>query len=279
MIRRELTMPDGAKLWLLIPQVEHAHISGILAQNWNEEFSAEVVAAITHHDDGWAQWESAPKLDPQFGRPCSFLEMHSADSLAIWRGSIASARRFGPLAGWIVAGHFVGLLGDSEHAREARAARWLTEMADRRAVWLDEWQRAERSHTLPVAERAQRMLLTADLFSLWLCCDCPVLHGGPSTLGKSDIKPRADAVLGRYRFALADCAVSWRPSGDGTILMAWTVAVAPWPCAGSELSLAAKAIAVPVRRYADWQELVAGCWPVELRWKLVSAAPAAGSAA
>src|SRR5882757_3486291 len=106
MIRREIELAEGERLWLLISQVDHAHISGELTRNLDERFSHEVIEAITHHDDGWAEWEAAPKLNPEIGGPYSFLEMPLTESLAIWDRSIAAAREFGPLAGFIVAGHF-----------------------------------------------------------------------------------------------------------------------------------------------------------------------------
>ena len=140
--------------------------------------------AITHHDDGWADWESEPKLNPAIGAPYSFLEMPLAESLDIWDRSIASARKFGPLAGYIVAGHFYNLLADSDHAKEPPAIAWLTAKRKFRTTWLDEWIRADRSHTLEYAKAAQQMLLTADLFSLWLCCDCPVDATDASILGR-----------------------------------------------------------------------------------------------
>jgi Protein of unknown function (DUF3891) len=274
MIRRELTMPGGKQLWLLVSQVAHARVSGEIVRRWNEEFTAEVVAAIAHHDDGWAEWEAAPKLDPEFGRPYSFMEMPLADALAIWSDSIASARKFGPLAGWIVASHFFVLLGDSDHAAEPAARAWLLETADRRAAWLDEWHGFDPSHTLELAQEAQRMLLVADLFSLWLCGDCPVDETSQSILTDSTIKLRRDTLLGRFRFAVPTCDI--RHSADGRRIEAldWTVAVEPFPCDVAPTLLAASASAVPARSYVSWQALTEASWPIELHWRLVSAAPA-----
>ena len=118
MIRRELKLNDNAAIWLLVSQVEHARMSGELVRNWRDEFAPDVVEAIAHHDDGWAGWESEPKMNPAVGAPFSFLEMPLAESLVIWDNSIASARKFGPLAGYIVAGHFYYPFADSGHAKD-----------------------------------------------------------------------------------------------------------------------------------------------------------------
>src|SRR6187401_2881008 len=126
MIRREIKPNDKSTIWLLVSQVEHAQISGELVRNWRDEFSPDVAEAITHHDDGWAEWESEPKMNAVIGAPYSFLEMPLAESLVIWDRSIVSARKFGPLAGYIVAGHFYNLLADSDHANEPATVAWLT---------------------------------------------------------------------------------------------------------------------------------------------------------
>src|SRR3954465_7281882 len=229
MIRRELRLNDNAAIWLLVSQVEHARMSGELVRNWREEFSPDVVEAITHHDDGWAAWESEPKLNPALGAPYSFLEMPVAESLVIWDNSIASARQFGPLAGYIVAGHFYNLLSDSDHAKEPPAVAWLTAKRKVRTAWLDEWIRADKSHTLEYAKAAQQMLLTADLFNLWLCCDCPVDAKGGSILGDSAMKLRTESLLSQFRFRSPECTIFESGSRHRVEELSWIVPIEPFP--------------------------------------------------
>ena len=265
MIRRNIQFDDGTAAWLLISQVEHAGISGALTQAWHETFSDEVVEAVTHHDDGWAAWEAAPQIDAKRGCPLSFLEMSIEDALRIWDGSIAAARRIGPLAAAIVAGHFIGLASGSDQASQPLAAQWLRGMANERAAWLAEWQRAAPSHTSQLAERGQQMLLTADLLSLWLGCDGPVSSVDAGEIPNAEMKTRTVAVLGKYRFATHTKAV-----GRDEII--WQGSLAPWPLRVDELNLAAPGIAVPVAKYRSWQDIAAASWPIPLRWRLTRAA-------
>jgi hypothetical protein len=271
MIRRELKLNDNSAIWLLVSQVEHARISGELVRNWREEFSPDVVEAITHHDDGWAAWESEPKLNPALDAPYSFLEMPVAESLVIWDNSIASARKFGPLGGYIVAGHFYNLLADSDHAKEPPAVAWLTAKRKVRTSWLDEWIRADRSHTLEYAKAAQQMLLTADLFSLWLCCDCPVDATGESILGDSAMKLRTNSLLARFNFGSPEFTICESLSKHRVEGLSWIVPVEPFPFRDSPLSLHAKAVAVPVSKYGSLQEMLSASWDLELDWQLVPA--------
>ncbi|MEO1248806.1 MAG: DUF3891 family protein, partial [Pseudomonadota bacterium] len=106
--------PQGSN-WLILNQRDHASLSADLARAMDlpplDELGAreELLAAIAHHDDGWANWDADPKTDPDLGRPRGFNEMDRRDSLPIWRASIESAATHGPLAAATVAGHFLAL--------------------------------------------------------------------------------------------------------------------------------------------------------------------------
>jgi hypothetical protein len=268
MIRREITTASGTQLWLLISQVDHAHVSGELARNWREAFSQDVIEAISHHDDGWGAWEAEAKLNPDTGAPFSFLEMPAPVSLVIWDHSIAAAGAFGPLAAYIVAGHFYNLLNNSENAKDPLAVAWLTAKRKLRTGWLDEWIRTDSTRTLEYAKRAQEMLLIADLFSLWLCCDCPGDGAEAINLGESPMKLQTDAFFGKYQFEVQEFSVI-ESADDGRIGgLDWTVAVEPYPCS-RPLELSAPCIAAPVQRYSSWAEVKAASWPVKLQWQLV----------
>jgi hypothetical protein len=269
MIRRGIALSERESVWLLISQVEHARISGELTQNSKEHFSPEVVQAITHHDDGWAEWETAPKLNPEIGGPYSFLEMPLAESLVIWDASIAAARKFGPLAGFIVAGHFYNLLSDSENAQQPAGIAWLAAKRKSRTVWLDEWVRENPSHTIEGAKRAQHTLLTADLFSLWLCCDAPIAGDDTGLLEQSPMRVRLQQLLGQVRFSLVGFGRRHATLENPMEALAWVIAVEPYPFQTSHLSLSITAVSAPVARYTTWYELMAASQPIELRWRLV----------
>jgi hypothetical protein len=261
MIRRNFMFDDGTAGWLLISQIEHARISGALTRAWSEPFSQEVIDGIAHHDDGWARWEAAPEIDAMHGRPLSFLELDVADAIKIWSQSIDSARKFGPLAGAIVAGHFVGLARGSEHASQPPAREWLTETTATRQLWLNEWRKLADSNTSSVAEHAQQMMYAADLLSLWLCMNGPVTAADESAIPNSEMQTRSTTVLGKYNFAV-------QATSNSADRLDWAGSVTPWPFAASELEFVASASAVPIRDYSQWPAIAAAARPFELRWRL-----------
>ena len=279
MIRREIDFPNGEKLWLLVSQVEHAHVSGKLTQDSQEKFSTEVVEAITHHDDGWEEWEAAPKLNPESCGPYSFLEMPLAETLVIWDQSIAAARKIGPLAGFIVAGHFYNLLAESDHGKEPAAVAWLAAKRKFRTAWLDEWVRLNPANTLDAAKHAQQQLLMADLFSLWLCCDCPIAGDEASLLEKSAMKLRTEKLLGQHRFSVVGFGRRHSTLEKPLEGLAWVVAVDPYPFEIEPLSLRLMAEVVPVSQYTSWPELQAASRPMEVHWRLIPPVPPTAAAA
>jgi tartrate-resistant acid phosphatase type 5 len=88
-VRPMLLRADGDDA-IVIGQPAHAWLSGQLARAWgNERFPApepweEVCLAAEQHDLGMAEWERAPKLNPQTGLPRSFMELELDDHLEIW---------------------------------------------------------------------------------------------------------------------------------------------------------------------------------------------------
>lgn len=267
MIRRKTTFEDGAAGWLLISQIEHARISGEIARAWRDRVPQEAIDAITHHDDGWAEWEASPHIHPERGRPLSFSEMPVAEALDIWNRSIDAAHRFGELAGAIVAGHFLGLAGGSGQADKPLVKHWSRGWTLFRDDWIARWKNQGAGNTQAVFDQSQQMLLAADLLSLWLCMDGPISSAGDELQPNSEIQSRSEKVLGTYRFeTCSKTFVSERWN--------WTGSLSPWPFAAEAVEFTAPAVAVPVRGYADWPSILAVSRPFTLHWRLRKTLPA-----
>lgn len=269
MIRRKVRFSEGVGYWLLISQIEHARLSGWLASQCIDRFGVsgsahgkpvlneicqELLIAITHHDDGWRAWESAPQLD-ETGCPLSFVELALTDSLAIWNQSIAAAADIGPLAAWIVAGHFSALLVTSEHhAKDPAGMRWLDEMTERRQAWFQRWRAAnEQFHTAELAGEALHWLQLFDVLSLWPCMAYPLAN---------EVAAEAPAA---YQFDPAWKLVQEiRPAADDANRMV----IDPWPFPQNGLTMAAAAKLVPVREYATAADLLAASQPHGASWRL-----------
>lgn len=181
MIRRAL---DGH--WLCISQPEHARLAGAMAEAWGRPPflppvpRTEVLQAVAEHDNGWAEWEAAPGLDPAAGGPFHFTEMPVADHLAIWRRGVQRMLEQNPYAGLLVSMHGAALM----RFRLDPAAR--TPDAERAAVrtFLAEQERLQAALRQGLAMRSRyreavasarltanfRILQFLDALSLLLCC-------------------------------------------------------------------------------------------------------------
>ncbi|MCH7751276.1 MAG: DUF3891 family protein [Planctomycetes bacterium] len=275
MIRRDIDLGDGRACWLLVSQVEHARLSAVLAERCLNRFGQssfsgaaasqiestrrELLQAITRHDDGWTQWETRPGLDPERRRPLSFRELPLGQSLLNWESSIQSAADVGPLAAWVVSGHFAALLETSEkdHDRGA-SAKWLAKTADQRVAWLAEWQALNPAqHTTRLADEALVWLQTFDVMSLWICSVCPA--GGE----KVSQWPQAHHIGPSQ---MLDMRIG--PDRSADVSQRSTVIVDPWRFDVPELEIEAAAHVVPVRQYQNTGELLAAYKPLQLRWRL-----------
>ncbi len=268
MIRREVRFADGVPQWLLISQVEHARLSGELAQRCITRFGEpinsldhvrqELLQAIFHHDDGWLEWETEPRLDPELGRPLSFLELPLGESLEIWERSIQAASEVSDLAAWVVAGHFSAL--HARHAVDKSAREWLREVAARRSTWFASWHSGDESlHTAEVAGEALRWLQLFDILSLWPCSQYPVV-GEQAPPWPEPFRTAEDWLLVR----------EIRPASESSFGKPFRIVFDPWPFVNYEVHVKVEAYVVPTKHYASARELLAARVPFVAEWELVN---------
>jgi hypothetical protein len=232
MIRRDA--PDA---WLLISQVEHARIAAEIAEAWGNDQTPsltqrdEFVAAVRHHDHGWAEWELAPTCNPATGRPRDFLEMPMPDATAIWTRSIDACAALSPWCGLWVSRHFCRLAEQAHQHRTGEADRnaaalFLGQQGHRQ---IDLRRDLARQYTPELEEAGFQWLRFFDLFSLWLCC---AERTEPERLAVANVPSMLVSPRG--------------PAG---------VALDPYPLASERLDASVSTIALPRREYRSDSEL------------------------
>ncbi len=250
MIRLDIQAEGAEPAWMLIDQVEHARLSGALAEHWGVHnfFPLEprdfVLAAIYRHDDGWAHYDRPPGLDPHSGHPLSFTELDVKAAQTIWARSIQQVADLGPLAQYMVAGHFVALRRDGDRADTREGVRFVCEYEARCHQWLRQWHEIDpQTNTTGRARRALGQLQLFDALSLWFCC---AQRRAPSTF----VTPEGVELELRPRDA-------------------HTVEVVPWPFVVDRLDIQARGRQIPARFYTDQASLAAAAAvPAELYWTL-----------
>jgi hypothetical protein len=213
-------LPDGS--WLAVSQPMHALVSGQLLRAWGAPGFAtpdpfeEVATAAAQHDVAWMEWEAAPTLDPETGRPHAFRAVGARDHAPMWAEGVRRA-----LFSW---GPWVALLVSRHGSRiySAYFDRHRTDERDRAAAeayrsdqtLVQAALAAEVGATPAQVDTAAALVAVTDALSLAVC-------GGIETLGGAGEAPMADGSLVPLAFE----------EGGGT------VRIAPWPFAPREVVL------------------------------------------
>ena len=173
---------DGAAV-IAIGQPAHAWISGQLARAWgNDRFPApepreEVCLAAEQHDLGMAAWDAAPRLNPETGRPMSFMEMPTEVHLDLWTRAPRLALVQGRYAALLVSLHGTLLYEYRDWSRAPEETRQAVDAyrEDQRAFQEELIGSLESdSRYAPYVEREtldhnRRLVAAWDAISLMLC--------------------------------------------------------------------------------------------------------------
>jgi hypothetical protein len=102
---------DAGDAWQVVLQTDHADLSGAFARAWADRRVRHdsVVVAAARHDDGWAVWERAPRVDAETGKPVNFLDVDVTSHLAFYRAGIAAITEQDAYAGLLVSMHGAGI--------------------------------------------------------------------------------------------------------------------------------------------------------------------------
>jgi hypothetical protein len=184
---------------LCVGQAAHAWISGQLAREWgNDRFAApeplhDVCLGAEQHDVGMAEWDLAPRLNPDTGLPASFMQMPLSLHLELWSRAPRKVVSQSPYAALLVSMHGHALYARRDttepNPEESKAIRAFLE--DQEA-----FQRDVLDHLGESAERArvnQKLVWALDFLSLalfmrdWIPDDVPSpdgdLHVAPAPKG------------------------------------------------------------------------------------------------
>ena len=162
-----LLREDGDAV-VCIGQPAHAWLSGQLARNWAldpVEPWEEVCLAAEQHDAGMADWDARPELNPDSGRPYSFIEMPLATHLRLWTAAPAKLIPQSRYAAVLLSMHGTALyeMRDLSRMSAGQADAVRAYLEGQRAL------QARLSQGLEHVKRNQRLIWIWDFLSLGLC--------------------------------------------------------------------------------------------------------------
>lgn len=158
--------------FIMIPQHDHAKISGEIARYWRDEFfygidrKDEVILAIYEHDRGWIELDAAPVWNDQQEKPYSFMDYPMEPKVACYQKGIAEVEEMNKYAGLLCSLHY--------------AAFFLHETASAGRQFLNEEIRRQQNLLNGLAIKDKQtlhyhlnMLRFCDNLSLYICLNKP----------------------------------------------------------------------------------------------------------
>jgi hypothetical protein len=257
---------------LLIRQTDHAALSGVLAEHWGAgafarpEPRASMLVAAARHDNGWREWEEAPRVNPATRRPYNFTEMPVGEHFPFYLRGIDGVVRDDPYAGLLVCLHLGGLYrkryGLDPGLGLERFPPDVRPVVEDYLRHLDEKQKQLQERLgrdgLAPAEMIEgpavwtnyRLLQVYDLFSLYFC-----------------MAPLREYTLRHVPVSASqpDTEIKLHPAGGEAL------AVDPYPFDTAPLRVAVSARVVPDRDYdgdKDLRAALAGAPETALRFEL-----------
>ena len=175
--------PDGGLL--LVAQTDHSRLVGRLAARWGGEGFERpdpyesMARAAAFHDYGWLRYETAPRWNPDTGRPYAFLEAPlDAEQLEAYQWGLDWMEGIDAYSGLIVSMHRTGLwkgrYGTIRHPKSYDLADpdpGIQRFIDRNESRQAELRKGLDAPRLWINYRLQQVW---DLLGLYFCCQEPV---------------------------------------------------------------------------------------------------------
>jgi hypothetical protein len=160
---------DLGNAWQIVLQPDHADLSAACARAWAEQGPrhASLVTAAERHDDGWAVWEQAPRLDED-GKPVNFLDVDVRSHLAFYRAGIAAITEQDAHAGLLVSMHGAGIYKHRYGLDPGLSLARAAEAQDEVDAFVGE-QEAKYGGDLGKHRGEYELLQFYDRFSLYFC--------------------------------------------------------------------------------------------------------------
>jgi hypothetical protein len=213
---------DDAHL-LLISQMDHSHVAGLLAAHWgNAEFAelspyTPMVLAASEHDMGWWEWEIKPTINAE-GHPIDYIGSIQKLGPGTWLGFMEHGTERvleqDPYAGLLVLMHSEGLLTQCKglipsmpsNASDPLAQQFLADYAVKREQVTDALRQSDQYAEFATDEHLwtnYKLMEVFDEFAQFVCNRYPfnstTRRNGPSNqLGGTPVPVRRgvpDAVL------------------------------------------------------------------------------------
>lgn len=152
-----------------IKQEDHARFAGFLLENWSDHTfprdpdREKILLATCEHDNGWHDFDAAPRLDPKTHLPVDFQHMTGEEVSQIWKRATARYIESDPFVALLIT-HHAYVINEHNHRKPGIWKEFFVELARQRAQLRDGLGLTHND-----VERAYSYLRMMDYFSLFFC--------------------------------------------------------------------------------------------------------------
>jgi hypothetical protein len=246
-----MIVQDNGDHLLVIRQTDHAVLSGFFARAWGNEifkrpelFESFCLAA-REHDNGWCDWELAPRMDPKTRVPYTFMSIPTEEHIALYQQGIERLVKVDRYAALLVSLHCAGLYDRTRATIPGFSAKYVKSSESKpvndflQRLKLQQLRLKVELRTNPATkslaedkslETNAGVLEALDRLSLYFC-----------------LNSFEDATIDNVPLHVSHETVDWelRPLGGNG------VSLAPYPFRKDPLSISILARRVPKRVYGD----------------------------
>jgi hypothetical protein len=251
---------------LLVLQIDHSRIAGLLAAHWgNDEFArpspyASMVLAAQEHDSGWWDWEIKPTVN-QEGYPSDYIGSIKHLGQGVWlnlyRHGIERLAAQDLYAAYEVSMHGEGLLTRGmgllpympDYTGDSAVQKFIAEQKELRAGWLQKLQKNDELQEVASDTHLWtnfKLMEVFDQFAQFVCNRYPfnsqVRKNGPTNTLSNVPVPLAPGK--------PDVTLTVDVKNENEAI------VRPFPFDVTPLRLSFEGRLVPNRRYTDQQEFL-----------------------
>ncbi len=180
-----------------VKQEDHAAFAAFLLERWSDHgfkhdaIRDSVIKATREHDNGWREFDAAPRINPKTRLPIDFKNPSPEETFEIWmRGS----QRFiedDPYVALLITHHAYSI-HEHAHNRSGIWKEFFTGLAKQRGTLRDELGLTHND-----VEHAYSFLRMMDWFSLMFCSNLKLGHTRPAQYAGYKVKRDKDSFLFR----------------------------------------------------------------------------------
>jgi Protein of unknown function (DUF3891) len=256
-----MILQDRGDHLVVIRQTDHALLSGYFAREWgNLAFQRpglfeSFCMAAAEHDNGWSEWEAAPRLDPKTRLPHSFMSVPTEEHIELYQRGIERVMEVDRYAGLLVSLHCADLYDRARATMPGFSAKYVKSSESQivyefsQRLKLQQLRLKVDLRTDPVTkslveegalDASMRLLEALDRLSLYFC-----------------LGPQESITIEGIPFHREREGIDWQVR----YLDEQSVSLAPYPFRKDPLPVSILARRVPKRLYADkfdFQRTLAG---------------------